>query len=64
MSLNEYQKLCERAVPTYYLTDKGAEKLDKLVENGLKDYKEGKTISASSLKEALRIYGKQKNRKN
>jgi len=32
--LKEYQKLCERAVPTYYLKGKEAKKLDKLVEEG------------------------------
>lgn len=31
MSLKEYQKLCERAVPTYYLKGEKACELDKLV---------------------------------
>jgi len=44
-------------VPTYYLKRKEAEKLDKLVEEGLRDYQEGRTTSAFSLKEALKIYG-------
>jgi hypothetical protein len=64
LSLREYRKLCERAVPTYYLKGKEAEELDKLVEEGLREYKEGRTISASSLKEALKIYGKRKKNKN
>jgi hypothetical protein len=34
LSLREYRKLCERAVPTYYLKGKEAEELDKLVEEG------------------------------
>jgi hypothetical protein len=64
LSLREYRKLCERAVPTYYLKGKEAEELDKLVEEGLREYKEGRTISASSLKEALKIYGRRRKNKN
>lgn len=64
LPLKEYQKLCEKAVPTYCLTGKEAEGLDKLVREGLKEYEEGKTIKASSLKEALKIYGRKKNKKN
>jgi hypothetical protein len=64
LSLREYRKLCERAVPTYYLKGKEAEELDKLVEEGLRDYQEGRTISAPSLKEALKIYGRRKKNKN
>ena len=59
LSLKEYQKLCERAAPTFYLKGKEAEKLDKLVEEGLREYQEGKTIKARSLKEALKIYGRE-----
>ncbi len=58
LPLKEYQKLCERAVPTYYLRGKAAGDLDKLVENGLREYRGGKTISATSLKEAIKLYGK------
>jgi len=64
LSLREYRKLCERAVPTYYLKGKEAEELDKLVEEGLREYKEGRTTSAPSLKEALKIYGRRKKNKN
>ena len=64
LPLEEYRELCERAVPTYYLEGKEAEELDELVEEGLKDYREGKTISAFSMKQALKIYGKEKNRKH
>ncbi len=64
LSLREYRKLCERAVPTYYLKGKEAEDLDKLVEEGLRDYQEGRTISAPSLKEALKIYVRRKKNKN
>ena len=49
LSLKEYLKLSKRAVPTYYLKGKAAEKLDRLVENGLKDYRAGKTKSIKSL---------------
>ncbi len=62
LSLEQYRKLSERAVPTYYLKGKAAEKLDKLVEQGLKDYREGKTISARSLDEAMKIYAKKNKR--
>ena len=58
LSLKEYQKLYERAAPTFYLKGKEAEKLDKLVEEGLKEYQERKTIKARSLKEALKVYGR------
>jgi len=64
LPLREYQKLCERAVPTYYLRGEEAEELDELVKEGLKEYREGKTIKAASLKEALKIYGKKKNKKH
>lgn len=51
------------SIPEYYLSGKNAKNLDNLVENGLKDYKSGKTIKASSLKEALSLYDtKRKNR--
>lgn len=63
LDLNEYQELCKRAVPTYYLNGKEAEELDRLAEEGLQDYENGKTIEAHSLKEALRIYGR-KNKKS
>ncbi|MDP3763154.1 MAG: hypothetical protein Q8Q92_00635 [bacterium] len=62
LPLKEYRKLCEQAAPTYYLKERAAEKLDKLVENGLKDYREGKTISARSLGEAMKIYAKKNKR--
>ncbi len=58
LPIKDYQELCERAVPTYYLKGKEAKKLDKLVEEGLRDYRASKCISAGSLKEALQIYGK------
>lgn len=49
LSLEEYKKLSRRAVPTYYLKGKEAKDLDKLVEQGLKDYRAGKTKTLKSL---------------
>lgn len=49
MSLKKYHRLLERSAPTYYLKGRAAERLDKLVENGLKDYREGKTRVIKSL---------------
>lgn len=62
LPIEEYQRLSEHAVPEYHLSGKAAEKLDKLVEEGLRDYAAGKTTRAPSLKEALKEYAK-KNRK-
>jgi hypothetical protein len=36
--LKEYQRLRERAIPTYYFKEKEAEKLGRLVKEGLKDH--------------------------
>jgi len=49
LPLREYRKLCERAVPTYYLKGKEAEELDKLVKEGLRDHNLGKTRKIKSL---------------
>ena len=62
LPLREYHRLLELAVPTYYLKGKAAERLDKLVANGLREYREGKTIRAGSLKEALRLYARKRAR--
>jgi len=56
LSLAEYEKLRESAIPTYYLKGKEAEELDDLVREGRKEYKAGKTIKVESLNEALKIY--------
>lgn len=56
LPIRKYRDLQERAVPTYQLYGKEAEELDRLVEEGLKDYEEGRTIEASSLSKALKIY--------
>lgn len=63
LTLKEYRKLMEKAVPAYYLSGKEADELDKLVEEGLKEYRAGKTIRAPSLTGALKIY-ERKRRKN
>jgi len=60
LDLEEYRKMRAREIPTYYLKGKEAEELDKLVEEGLKEYKRGETIEAPSLKEALKIYEQEK----
>ena len=54
----EYRRLLEQGVPTHHLTDKEAEAVDRLVGEGLQEYREGKTISAPSLGDALKIYGR------
>ena len=51
LPIEEYEELKERAIPHYYLEEKEAEELDKLVEEGLEDYKEGKCKTIKSLKD-------------
>lgn len=51
LPLKEYKKLVESAVPTYHLTEKAAKRLDKLVNEGLKEHKAGKTRTIKSLAE-------------
>lgn len=63
LDLEEYEKLRERAVPTYYLTGKAAERVDRVVEEGLREYERGDTIKGDSLEEALEIYEKQGHKK-
>ncbi len=62
LPLKEYHRLLTRSVPTYHLTGKAAERLDKLAEEGLQESREGKTIRAGSLKEALRLYARKRAR--
>lgn len=62
LPIAEYRRLQERAIPEYFLTGKAARDLDKLVEDGLREHESGRTIQASSIKNALRIYA-EKNRK-
>lgn len=49
LDLKEYERLREETIPTYYLKGKEAEKLDKLVEEGLREYKKGKCKVIKSL---------------
>lgn len=49
LPLREYEELREKAIPTYYLEGKEAEELDKLVEEGLEDYKKGRCKTIKSL---------------
>lgn len=56
LPLAEYRELQARAVPNYYLTGKKARALDRLVEEGLAEHRAGKTVKASSLREAAEIY--------
>ena len=49
LSLKEYQRLLKAAAPTEYLTGKAAEDLDKLYDEGMKDYKAGRTRKIRSL---------------
>lgn len=49
LSLEEYRKLSEKVVPTYYLKGRAAEKLDKMVEKGLREYRAGKARTIKSL---------------
>jgi len=49
LSLREYQKLCAKTVPTYYLEGKEAEEIDSLVKEGLSAYRKGKSKRIRSL---------------
>jgi hypothetical protein len=49
LSAKTYRELLDAAIPTYYLTGKAATDLDKLVEEGLREYAEGKTRTIRSL---------------
>ena len=49
LPVKEYQRLLVAAVPTVYLTGKAALKLDKLVEDGMREYRAGKTRTLRSL---------------
>ncbi len=64
LDLEEYKKMRDSEIPTYYLKGKEAKELDELVEQGLKEYKRGETIEAPSLKEALKIYEQGKDKKH
>src|SRR3990167_3917702 len=63
LPVQEYQRLIAAAVPTYYLTGKEATDLDKLVEEGLREHRTGKTFSASSMNEAVKLYRQQERKR-
>ena len=56
LPVREYQRLLRAAVPTFYLTGKAARNLDKRVEEGLREHREGKTMVATSTSSALKAY--------
>ena len=49
LPIKEYRRLLASRVPEVYLTGKAAKRLDKLVAEGLKEYREGKTRKLRSL---------------
>ena len=50
LPVKEYERLLKAAaIPDVYLTGKAAEDLDKLVEEGLRAHREGKTRKLRSL---------------
>ncbi len=49
LTLKEYQLLCKRAAPTYYLDEDEAKKTDLMVAEGVKAYKKGKCKKIKSL---------------
>lgn len=51
LSIDEYKNLCERAVPIYYLKGKNAKALDKIVQEGIDEYNNGKSRKVKSLSE-------------
>lgn len=56
LPVKEYQRLLRAAVPTHYLTGKAATRLDKLVERNFREHREGKTMTAGSISEAVRKF--------
>ncbi len=49
LPVKEYRRLLARGIPEVYLTGKAARNLDKLVEEGLREHREGKTRKIRSL---------------
>jgi len=45
----EYETMKAQILPTFYLKGKEADKLDKLIREGLKEYQEGKCKTIKSL---------------
>lgn len=63
LPVDEYQRLLASARPTYYLRGKNATDVDKLVAEGLAEYRAGKTIRAASIKQALKKYAAEENKR-
>ncbi len=59
LPLREYRRLVAASLPAYLLRGTAADDLDGLVEEGLREHLEGKTIVADSLHSALRQYRKE-----
>ena len=53
LPVKEYRRLLAATVPEYFLTGRAATRLDKLVEEGLREHREGKTTVAASITDAL-----------
>lgn len=49
MPRREYEKMKAQMTPTVFLKGKAAKRLDRRVEQGLRDYREGKTRMICSL---------------
>ena len=49
LPLKRYQELLRQVMPTYYLTGSKASKIDKLVQEGLRDLISGRTKKVKSL---------------
>ena len=49
LPLESYQELLRQVVPTHYLTGSKASKIDKLVQEGLRDLASGRTKKVKSL---------------
>lgn len=64
MDLEEYEKTRAHFVPTYYLTGKHAENLDKEVNDVMREYRAGKTVRAGSIREALKFHARKKDSRN
>lgn len=56
LPVEEYNRLLARAVPEVYLTGRAARDLDKLVEDGLREHRAGKTMTANSVGEAVKKF--------
>lgn len=56
----EYEQMRSQMIPAYYLTGKAARKLDKLVRDGITEYKAGKAEPLESFlkREYPRLYKK------